>query len=115
MTAHGKQSFTELVDMGYRYEAVEEEEQQEAKEAKGNNNNNKWKRKKNFQNKKPTQGKSGIRCFKCQKMGHYSNECKQPSDAKKPKLQGQGLTCYNCHKPAHFAKECPVLQKANVA
>lgn len=117
MMGHVKESYMDLVDMGYRYETIEKEEQEEEKGAKGSNNNS-WKRKKNFQGKKPNTGKSqdksGIKCYNCQRMGHYSNECKQPKNVKKLKTQGQESTCYNCHKPGHFVKDCPTLQKANV-
>ena len=41
---------------------------------------------------------SNIQCFKCQKYGHYANNC--ISDR-----------CYNCCRMGHFARDCRVEEK----
>ena len=129
MTTHVKQPFKDVVDMGFRYEAVNNEDQPEEKGNESKSSNNNWKRKKNFKGKKKFQGKFNgkskeeflktVTCFNCQKQGHYSRDCKQPKNTKKAKLQGQfgkdSDRCYACQKTGHYANECPLIQKQKVA
>jgi hypothetical protein len=53
MTDHVKESFSNLIDMGYRYATLD---MQEAPEEEGNMSNQNWKKRK-FEGKKPWQGK----------------------------------------------------------
>ena len=42
-------------------------------------------------------GNSGVRCYNCQKFGHFAKDCySQKLDE-----------CYSCHKGGHMAKDCP--------
>ena len=94
MTVHIKQSFVDLVDMGYRYATIDKQKGTEVKEGNGSNN---WKKRK-FQGNKPEQKaeKKGTKedhfkdvlCYNCQEKGHYSRDCKK---TKKSRKLNQGL------------------------
>ena len=85
MTGHVKESFSDLVDMGYIYATLD---MQEASVEKGNSSNQNWKKRK-FRDNKPWKGKEkkksnqgntaeNVTCYNCLEKGHYSNSCKKP-------------------------------------
>lgn len=56
------------------------------------------------------------RCFKCNKPGHKSVNCRTPrTSLNQVKVTSQESRCYNCGKVGHFARECrlPKRQSSN--
>lgn len=48
--------------------------------------------------------KKNIRCFKCQHMGHYANECIQVSEG--PGVSQKEIRCITCQQLGHYAPDC---------
>lgn len=85
MTAHIKESFSDLIDMGYRYATLD---MQKVPKEKGISNSSNWKKRK-FEGKRLVQGKekkrsnqenlaSNITCYNCQEKGHLTNDREKP-------------------------------------
>lgn len=85
MTAHIKESFSDLIDMSYRYTTLD---MQEVPKEKGNSSSSNRKKMK-FEGKKPVRGKKKNRstqensarnvvCFNYQEKGHLINDCEKP-------------------------------------
>nr|GFA48564.1 hypothetical protein [Tanacetum cinerariifolium] len=58
------------------------------------------------------------RCYKCNKSGHLSRDCRSPTNANVSNNQkgngaGQKVTCYECGTQGHFKRYCPKLKNNN--
>nr|GEW38915.1 putative reverse transcriptase domain-containing protein [Tanacetum cinerariifolium] len=58
------------------------------------------------------------RCYKCNKSGHLSRDCRSPTNANVANNQrgngaGQKVTCYECEAQGHFKMYCPKLKNNN--
>ena len=53
--------------------------------------------------------KADIVCYKCNKKGHYANECR--SGDGKEVVGKQNVKCYNCNKIGHYKNKCPEAVK----
>nr|GFC46874.1 reverse transcriptase domain-containing protein [Tanacetum cinerariifolium] len=58
------------------------------------------------------------RCYKCNKIGHLSHDCRSPTSANVANNQrgnraGQKVTCYECGAQEHFKRYCPKLKNNN--
>nr|GFA84645.1 hypothetical protein [Tanacetum cinerariifolium] len=58
------------------------------------------------------------RCYKCNKIGHLSHDCRSPTNANVANNQrgygaGQKVTCYECRAQGHFKRYCPKLKNNN--
>ncbi|KAF6835535.1 hypothetical protein CPLU01_04211 [Colletotrichum plurivorum] len=47
----------------------------------------------------PTGDRSHVKCFNCGKMGHYSDQCREPN-------------CHNCGQPRHSGQRCQIRNTA---
>jgi hypothetical protein len=47
---------------------------------------------------------SQVKCFGCQKLGHYRNKC--PSSSTTSTFQRSSITCNYCRKPGHVIADC---------
>lgn len=114
MTRHVKEPFVDLIDMEYRYEALDKINPPAIQE--GNKNN--WKKRK-FNGKGSWLGKpkggpqdnrfKNVTCYNCQQKGHLSTHYRNPI------TQGtQGSTprsCFYCHQSGRMVKDCPLMKK----
>jgi len=91
-----------------------------------NKKNDKNKFKSNFKNNnfvktgdKPSKDRSTIKCYRCDKMGHYANECRTPEQyiTKKPEIKKeysrQVKFCKYCKLKNHDMSECRKLKIKN--
>nr|GFB24963.1 reverse transcriptase domain-containing protein [Tanacetum cinerariifolium] len=58
------------------------------------------------------------RCYKFNKIGHLSRDCRSPTSANVANNQrgngaGQKVTCYECGAEGHFKRYCPKLKNNN--
>nr|GFC54767.1 hypothetical protein [Tanacetum cinerariifolium] len=58
------------------------------------------------------------RCYKCNKIGHLSRDCRSLTNANVTNNQrgnwaGQKATCYECRAQGHFKRYCPKLKNNN--
>ncbi|GJT34070.1 putative reverse transcriptase domain-containing protein [Tanacetum coccineum] len=58
------------------------------------------------------------KCHKCNKVGHFSLDCRSTANANNANNQkgtgsGQKPTCYECGVQGHFKRECPKLKNNN--
>nr|GFA85049.1 hypothetical protein [Tanacetum cinerariifolium] len=58
------------------------------------------------------------RCYKCNKSGHLSRDCRSLTNANVSNNQrgngaGQKVTCYGCGAQGHFKRYCPKLKNNN--
>nr|GFD21159.1 hypothetical protein [Tanacetum cinerariifolium] len=58
------------------------------------------------------------RCYKCNKIGHLSLDCRSPTNANVANNQrgngaGQKVTCYECGAQGHFKRYCLKLKNNN--
>ncbi len=49
----------------------------------------------------------GMRCYKCNKLGHSANECRSVSGVSSVSRAREPLRCYACQELGHVAKFCP--------
>ncbi len=65
-------------------------ENSERRERRSNENNN-------YSNRNRNSGGSnfGIKCYRCNKGGHFARDCKEVAER-----------CYRCNQSGHLAKEC---------
>lgn len=49
-----------------------------------------------------------VKCFKCNKLGHYTNECQfnKTDDFRNSKANHLEVRCYYCNKPGHLKSQC---------
>ena len=51
-----------------------------------------------------------IKCFKCNKLGHYARDCRSRIGNNNGNSQGNSnnsnIECYRCHKKGHLARNC---------
>ncbi|GJU58186.1 putative reverse transcriptase domain-containing protein [Tanacetum coccineum] len=57
-------------------------------------------------------GPCAPKCYKCNKYGHISRDCRDTGNANNLKGTGSGqkLTCFECGVQGHFQKDCPRLK-----
>nr|GEV99565.1 putative reverse transcriptase domain-containing protein [Tanacetum cinerariifolium] len=63
-------------------------------------------------------GPCTLRCYKCNKIGHLSRDCRSPTNANVANNQrgngvGQKVTCYECGAQGHFKRYCLKLKNNN--
>ncbi|GJW63763.1 putative reverse transcriptase domain-containing protein [Tanacetum coccineum] len=63
-------------------------------------------------------GPCAPKCHKCNKVGHFSRDCRSTVNANNANHQrgtgsGQKLTCFECGAQGHFKRECPKLKNNN--
>ncbi|CAG9136603.1 unnamed protein product [Plutella xylostella] len=50
--------------------------------------------------------KKNIKCYKCNKLGHYQSECNQNQSSGSGHIKGPVKKCYYCKKLGHTKSEC---------
>nr|GEY43705.1 hypothetical protein [Tanacetum cinerariifolium] len=63
-------------------------------------------------------GPCAPKCFKCNKVGHITRDCRGTSNVNTANNQrgdgtGQKPTCYECGSQGHFRKDCPKFKNIN--
>ncbi|GJS85969.1 reverse transcriptase domain-containing protein [Tanacetum coccineum] len=50
-----------------------------------------------------------VKCGNCKKIGHMTQDCRNPAAARNQRT----LTCYKCGNPGHYRSDCPELKNQN--
>ncbi len=64
---------------------------EERRDRRSNENSNSNQR----SNRNSAGGSSGIKCYRCNKGGHFARDCKEVAER-----------CYRCNQSGHLAKDC---------
>ncbi|GJX03475.1 putative reverse transcriptase domain-containing protein [Tanacetum coccineum] len=54
-------------------------------------------------------GPCTVKCGNCKKIGHKTQDCRNPTAARNQRT----LTCYECGNPGHYKSDCPELKNQN--
>ena len=69
-----------------------------------------FKRKGSHKGDAAKKAKANLVCYKCDKKGHYANECR--SGDGKVVVVKQNVMCFKCDQVGHYKNKCPEATKA---